>query len=415
MTYSPPNPLRRWIALGFWALIALAYLTVFFLDSQLDYVQILKPCQGPACNWMSISPAEFNTLQSWGLSAQAFATFMVGAGFVFVAIYWIVGIVILWQQGASRIGLIVSLTLLVIPITMISDTNNIYTRYPALLIPSVILPTLGMIFLVSFLYLFPNGRFYPRWAVIPMLGTYLILTISGILELTGVNVVVTAGNPFFLALVSLIFISFFFQVLRYRNYSTQAERQQTKWAMLGFTGLIISFPMWALFFGDIVEIPPGEVRLLAVLGGWLLIVVLLAGLPITLAIAILRYRLWNIDFIIRRTLIYGVLTILLLVVYFTVVILLQNILVAVGGQQSPLIIVLSTLLIAALFNPLRLRIQNFIDRRFYRRKYDAEKALTGFALTVREEVDLEGLSRALLDVVDETIQPESLSLWLREK
>ncbi|UCD98346.1 MAG: hypothetical protein JSV42_15530 [Chloroflexota bacterium] len=132
-----------------------------------------------------------------------------------------------------------------------------------------------------------------------------------------------------------------------------------------------------------------------------------------LAVAILRYRLYDIDVIIRKTLQYAILTGLLVLVYFGSVLLLQNLVETLTDEQSPIVIVLSTLGIAALFNPLRSRIQDFIDRRFYRNKYNAELALAEFASKTRDEVDLNNLSGELLSVVEKTIQPESISIWLK--
>lgn len=138
-------------------------------------------------------------------------------------------------------------------------------------------------------------------------------------------------------------------------------------------------------------------------------------LALAMSIAILRYRLFDIDILIRRTLQYSLLTGILGLIYFGGVILLQASVSALTGRtDSPLVVVLSTLSIAALFNPLRLRVQDFIDRRFYRAKYDAEKALARFAATTREEVDLEILCDAILDVVDETVRPERASIWMQE-
>jgi len=143
----------------------------------------------------------------------------------------------------------------------------------------------------------------------------------------------------------------------------------------------------------------------------------LAILPFYLAIgfAITRYHLYDIDLIIRKTLQYALLTGLLLLVYFGSVILLQSLTENLFGEQSPLVIVLSTLAIAALFNPLRTRIQDFIDRRFYRKKYNAEQALAQFAATARDEVELDKLTAALLGVVAEAMQSESLTLWLKQE
>jgi hypothetical protein len=139
------------------------------------------------------------------------------------------------------------------------------------------------------------------------------------------------------------------------------------------------------------------------------------SLPTTVAIAILRYRLFDIDVIIRRTLVYGGLTATLALTYFVSVLVLQNLLQALTGQsQSPAVIVISTLAIAALFNPMRKRIQNEIDRHFYRRKYDAEQTLEAFTASLRQEVDLDEINRSLLDVTMEALQPEKAWLWLRD-
>jgi hypothetical protein len=135
--------------------------------------------------------------------------------------------------------------------------------------------------------------------------------------------------------------------------------------------------------------------------------------PIAVGFAVLKYRLYEIDIIINRTLVYGTLTATLVALYFGGIVLLQRVFVALTGERSTLAVVASTLLIAALFNPLRRRIQSFIDRRFYRRKYDAAKTLEAFSAKLRDETDLEALNNELVGVVRETMQPVHISLWLR--
>jgi hypothetical protein len=179
------------------------------------------------------------------------------------------------------------------------------------------------------------------------------------------------------------------------------EKQQIKW--FAFAALLFGLQ---LFTDNITELSQPWESLKETLG--------LLILPLGIGIAILRYRLWDIDIIIRKTLVYGALTLTLALVYFGSVVLLQSLVTAVGGQQSGVVTVISTLLIAALFTPLRRRIQNDIDRRFYRKKYDAEKTLAAFRENLRQEVDLEELSARLLAIIEETMQPEHCSLWLRK-
>jgi len=145
-----------------------------------------------------------------------------------------------------------------------------------------------------------------------------------------------------------------------------------------------------------------------------LFIISILFVPVSICIAILRYRLFDIDILIRRTLVYAVLTGLLALAYFGLVVVLQNTFSALTGQaQSTLVTVISTLMIAALFVPLRRRVQAVIDRRLYRRKYDAARTLAAFGASLRDETDLWQLSAHLTDVVDETMQPQSIGVWLR--
>jgi hypothetical protein len=161
--------------------------------------------------------------------------------------------------------------------------------------------------------------------------------------------------------------------------------------------------------------PAGLGYLLARLAGPTLILLGLLAVAVSIGVSILRYHLWDIDVIIRRTLVYAVVSGSLVIAYLSSVIVLQSLLRFFTGQdQSPLVTVASTLAIAALFGPLRNRAQTFIDRRFYRRKFDAARTLEGFGASARDETDLERLSADLVQVVDETMQPAQVSLWLRK-
>jgi hypothetical protein len=179
------------------------------------------------------------------------------------------------------------------------------------------------------------------------------------------------------------------------------ERQQIKW--LAYGGAVV---VGTIGVGGLITLWSVPVSIV-------IMSLALLGLPIFTGIAIVRHRLYDIDLLINRTLVYGVLTTTLVALYLGGVVVLQRIFVALTGEQSTLAVVASTLVIAALFNPLRTRIQSFIDRRFYRRKYDAKKTLEAFSSKLRDETDLEALNDDLVGVVAETLQPAYASVWLR--
>jgi hypothetical protein len=203
------------------------------------------------------------------------------------------------------------------------------------------------------------------------------------------------------------------QIYRYIRVYNRIQPQQTKWIVFGvtaavgiFVGLVVisslRFPSNSnyTFWGEVI----GSI----IFNGAVLLI------PLSIGFSILRYRLYDIDVLINRTLVYGTLTALLALVYFGLIFALQYLLRGIINQQNDVAIVVSTLAIAALFQPLRHRIQRVIDHRFYRRKYDAARTLAAFSAALRHEVDLSQLSEHLLGVVEETMQPAHVSLWLRK-
>jgi len=270
--------------------------------------------------------------------------------------------------------------------------------------------------------LFPDGHLPSRrWRWFAWLSLLLIFTgalwgaftpglilslgrINNPLGVEGLPNVWKLTQTLTLTLIFLSAVSLFMRLRRARG----VEGQQIKW--FTYSGVVASSA--ALLTYTISE-AMGALWLKWV--GYVVMQVGLIGMPISMGIAILRYRLYNIDILINRTLVYGSLTALLAAVYFGGVTATQAIFRALTGQeqQPQLAIVVSTLVIAALFNPLRRRIQAFIDRRFYRKKYDARKTLEAFSNKLREETDLDTLSDDLVRVVRETMQPAHVSLWLR--
>jgi hypothetical protein len=204
---------------------------------------------------------------------------------------------------------------------------------------------------------------------------------------------------------ALIFVASASLVVRL-HHARGVERQQIKWvAYAGALAGGASLPTYTV-------LEAMDLRWLQMVGH-VAALVGIVGVPTAVGIAITRYRLYDIDILINRTLVYGTLSATLIALYFVGIVVLQRLFVVLTGQQSTLAVVASTLLIAALFNPLRRRIQSIIDRRFYRRKYEARKTLEDFSAQLRDETDLDTLSGDLVGVVRKTMQPAHVSLWLR--
>jgi hypothetical protein len=419
---SQRRPVLYRLALVGWIVIALLSIGLFWVDLVYDYFDLLIPCAGTPgvfndCNFLSLTPAEVPVWTSWGLSLQTYAVIMLsGAVFTFL-VYTALAVLLLWQQRQTWLGLTISLALIVIPYTMFAGSRNFGAIHPNLGWPAIVASFVGNGIMLLFLYLVPNGRFSPRWAYIPMLATFLLLIFGLEFQVTDqmphsdlAQTLVSA------ALVALVLFGGSLQVYRYLRDANSVERQQTKWIILGVVIVVTGVIAWVLVFGRALPAPDGGSRIIANFVGMVYTdYFALPFLPIAITIAILRYRLWGIDVIVRKTLVYLLLSGLLALVYFGIVILLQSVFGSIISEQSPVVIVISTLAIAALFAPLRKRVQTAVDRRFYRQKYDAQQVLAQFAVVARDETDMDKLTAELIRVVQETMQPETVSVWLKEK
>jgi len=277
--------------------------------------------------------------------------------------------------------------------------------------------------LLLILLLFPNGRPpTPRWrwvsvATIAWLLLFVLLAtfprqlttpdfvLDNPIGILGGDTIELLAGVWIVGLLALVVACSMGLFVRYRR-TDDTEREQIKWLLYACALFLV------VYIGGTVSGLAGVNSV----GGYIWGVFFglsLMTIPAAIGIAILRYRLYDINLIINRTLVYGLLTVMLVLVYLGGVVGLQSLLRAVTGQESTLAIVASTLLIAALFNPLRRRIQAFIDRRFYRRKYDAAKALEAFNARLRAETDLSALSDDVLGVATRTVQPVHVTLWLR--
>src|SRR5260221_5927469 len=405
------------IARVVWLALVVPSVGLFVAGLPVFYQQIQKPCVDPVtCNLAGALTAKgLQGIPALGFSVSGYVAFFTIFWAINAAIWSGIGFLIFWRRSDDWLALLAAFFLVrywtSYPGFAISALPLVY---PPLDVPTTLMSVLGQYSIVLFILLFPNGRLVPRW-----MGLFLLLGI-----IPAVSAIFPPTSPFnlnnFLGWFSVPFnlvpygAAIFSQIYRYRRVSTPIQRQQTKWVVFGIvivlTGLIVLDLLFNVFFPALNQ-PDTPSSSIANIAYPLLILLL----PVSIGIAILRYRLYDIDVLINRTLVYGTLTVLLALVYFGLVIGLQALFHWITGQvsQSPVAIVASTLAIFALFQPLRHRIQAIIDRRFYRRKYDAAKILEAFSATLRSEVDLQQLHEHLLNVVQETMQPAHVSLWLR--
>lgn len=400
--------------------LACAALLLFSLGSfavllPLYFAHLETLCSGHSCAYGQISPDALRTFQQIGLSLGAYAALRGTLTVVLAVLCFAVAAVLLWRKSDDWLALLVALMLVLLGVATVTGTyslgNNMtlgVARFPA--------PLVNFLTRVSFFLvfsLFPNGRFVPRWSFWLVLADAVEEVSNNFLSGWPLNQTSWSGAVSLLIWFSTIGGLALTQVYRFRRVSTPLERQQTKWAVFGvalFIGAVIVSGLPGLFFSALDQ--PSSFYNAVRTPVFFFIALLLA---LSFAIAILRYRLWDIDTIINKALVYGSLTGLLGALYVGLITGLASLTGGIGGkQQQPIVLVMATLAIAALVQPARRRLQSVIDRRFYRRKYDAQKALGAFTATARNEVDLPQLCDQVLAVVQETMQPAHIWLWLRQ-
>ena len=408
---------RLIMARAAWLVLVVPSLGLFVASLPAYYAQIQRACVDlVTCNLTGALTAKgLQELPALGLSVSGYAALLTIFFTLIVAIWSGIGFLIFWRRSDEWFALLTAFFLVMFNTTYPGFLiSALALAYPALTVPITFLSGLGLASIVLFLVLFPNGRLVPRW-----MGLFLLLGMIGAVStvLPPTSRFNSNNLPWWLGLVTpVVYVTIIFsQIYRYSRVSTRVERQQTKWVVFGIivvlTGIFVILPMFTFIFPTLNQPNiPSSVFL-----GLITYPLVLLSLPITVGIAILRSRLYDIDVLINRALVYGTLTVLLALVYFGLVIGLESLVRLLTGQvsQSPVIIVASTLAIAALFRPLRRRLQAIIDRRFYRRKYDAAKIVEAFSATLRNEVDLSQLREHLLNVVEQAMQPAHVSLWLR--
>jgi hypothetical protein len=383
---------------------------IFIHAAELHQVCLHPPdvCQLPPVQFTTEDMAQ---LRAAGFTPQGYATLQTIKLLFFSSIWFAVGGLIFVRKSDEPMALVTAYFLVTFGAGF-DGIRTVFTQtYPGWQFPAQFLLYLNGITMWLFIALFPNGRFAPGWVRWPV----ILGVIYGTLLLF-----VPSDSPFFnssaelliqMGMIASLLIAL---VVRYRRIFTAVERLQTRWVVSGFVAAFgIIFGLIFLFLLDLLPTIPYRPTW-ASFSNEMFYQIAVALIPLSIGVAILRYQLFDIDVIIRKTLVYTVLSALLALVYFGMVVLLQSVFVSISGQQSPIAIVISTLVIAALFATLRRRIQNVIDRRFYRKKYNAQQVLAQFAITARDETDMDKLTAELVRVVQETMQPEHVSVWLKK-
>ena len=406
-------PLRGrwlWVARVAWVLAAVTVLGLDAAGLPHAYSRLDTVCHSSACAGSDevLSPGDVGDLRELGISVDFYAGLTVGLSTLGTVVFAATAAAIFFRRSDDKMALLTSFTLLIFGGAAFTGTMQyLLGDYPLLWWPINLLEYVGQMAFNVFFLTFPDGRFVPRWTRW-LAVMWAVLFVPNVF--LGGSSLDLLDSPLFIGYVGTLV---FAQVYRYANVANPAQRQQTKWVVFGFAAAIGGF-VGTVVLGDVV---PGvrQYEALADIISGVLIYAFILLIPISISVAVLRSRLYDIDVVINRTLVYTILTTVLGLLYFGSIALLQAVLLALTGQGAQLAVVASTLLIAALFNPIRHRTQSLVDRRFYRGKYDAEQVLAAFSGRLRDETDLDRLSEDLLGVVRETVQPEQVSLWLKPR
>src|SRR5579884_253528 len=386
--------------------VALSYIPMV----QRSFVLVNRVCTTDTdCISGQLTRAAAAGLRTAGLSPAAYAVYYDALLVGIVAVFAAVAGTIVWRRPTDPMALLTAFTLLLFGGITFANSEQVVGTASPWFTPVNILSMLGSIAIGIFLYLFPSGMrsgssIFTRVVLPSLMAMWAVLQVASYLGIRGPLDYNDPQNPFgfaewlfFLGTMGAV------QVYRYRTVSDSIQQQQTKWVVLGVCTSLDSFIILIFingFVGVSTETAAGYIALETCLR------LVMLPIPISIAFAVLRQRLWDVDILINRTIVYAALTASVALFYLGGVIVFQAIFRAVAGQNSELAIALTTLLIAGLFNPWRRRLQVFIDRRFYRNKYDAARVLASLQTRLRDEVDLDRVRADLVSAIHETVQPD---------
>jgi hypothetical protein len=394
------------IQAGWWMLTGLS--VIFFVYAIPTYFgQLTQVCFKSPCLAMQLTIGRAIVVELSGLDFQRYAQIIVAIEILVYLVYFSIGVFIYSRKPHDSLAILVSLLLIT---TLQADLHRgLQHAYPASIWPVFMFGAINSLLLVVFFYIFPTGSFRPRWTI-ALAILWIVALLSGslfpALSLAPRN---QPGQLFALFLAALVISSLAVMVYRYRNIFTPLQKIQSKWVVLG-----VALTWGGEVFFELLRLatPIFEQDALWLISWNIVVLIWTLILPVSILVAVLSAALLNIDVLIRRTLAYSLLTVTLLALYIGLVMLLQKIFELVTGQSSSFVSIISTLVIAALARPLRQRFQANIDRIFFRKHYDLERAVQGFNSAVREDVNLEEISGQFVDIVRTALQPEFSSLWL---
>ena len=413
-----------------WIILAILTVGIYILALPHEFAQLSRQASG-----LELSYGQME------VSLNLYAGYIIIIQGITVAIFIFTALIIFWSRPDNRMTTLASISLLTFGATAFPTLDALVSTHSWFQIPVLVIRAIGLGSALLVFYLFPDGQFIPRWtrplayiwmawaaawAVLPSTleidpetWPVIVRSLSPILmrgQLENIGVLYTDIRLYSMALVLVIWFGsgVYAQIFRFKHVSTTPQRQQTKWVVLGLSSAVVGYVLIYLLFGSPSEFSTDTVGILLSLARTTLLCLCYVLVPITLAISILRFQLWDIDFLINQTLVYGGLTALVGVFYVGDVILLQAIFRAFTGKTSDIAIVISTLILAALFQPIRKRMQTFIDRLFFREKVDFRQAFTDFSLEIRTIIDLPELLRVLMERVTRLLHIRHGAVYLYE-
>jgi hypothetical protein len=413
---------RLQLARGAWVAIVPLSLAVFIAALPARYDQLRAETVHDRLQLASMRYASLPQPLAVWLTSRFYAPLMLGLEVLVMLVCAATAVLVFWRRHDERMAIAASLSLVGYGVLFLPPLDALALAHPAWSVLAHVIQGFGLESSLLIFYVSPDGHFVPSWTR-PLAVLWTAWTLASVVVpsapfdfLHGRPHVVAPqvfGLAWLLACLAWYGTGVMAQVVRYRQVSTARQRQQTKWVVIGWAAVIGFYAALVVPRVTIVAVSaPGPVDLLYRHVGAPSFEVVLLLSPIPIAISALRYRLWDVDVVINRALVYGLVTLTLGFFYLASVIALEAVFRWVTGQGSPLAIVVSTLMSVWLFLPVRRRIQRRVDYRFYRRKYDAIRLIEEFGHSARDEVDLDALIDKLTTVVQEGIQPTHVSIVL---